>query len=92
MDLGTIFPTAVYVLCFLTSAACAWLLFRSYRANGARMLMWSALSFLFLALNSLAVVFDLLVLPGLDFRLVRHSLLVIALAVLLFGFIWDAED
>ena len=86
------FPAAVYLLCFLTSAACALLLARSYRRTGARLLLWSALCFLLLAANNLAVVLDLLVLPARDLRLVRHLLALGALGVLLFGFIWDRED
>lgn len=86
------FPTAVYLLCFLTSAACAVLLARSYRRTGARLLFWSGLCFLFLAANNLVVIFDLLLIPDIDLRLVRHSLALAALGVLLFGFIWDLEE
>ncbi len=86
------FPTAVYTLCFLTSSACAALLARSYWRTGTRLLLWSALCFLFLAANNLMVIVDLLVLPEMDFRLWRHLLSLAALGVLLFGFIWDRED
>ena len=90
--MSTWFPAAVYLLCFLTSAACALLLARSYRRTGARLLFWSGLCFLFLAANNLVVIFDLLLLPDVDFRLARYLLALAALAVLLFGFIWDLED
>jgi hypothetical protein len=86
------FPAAVYLLCFLTSAACALLLARSYRRTGARLLLWSALCFVFLAANNLVVIFDLLLIRDVDFRLVRHLLSLAALGVLLFGFIWDLEE
>ena len=86
------FPAAVYLLCFLTSAACALLLARSYRRTGARLLLWSALCFVFLAANNLVVIFDLLLIREVDFRLVRHLLSLAALGVLLFGFIWDLEE
>jgi uncharacterized protein DUF5985 len=90
--MATWFPASVYLLCFLTSAACALLLARSYRRTGARLLFWSGLCFLFLAANNLVVIFDLLVLPHADFRLARYLLALAALGVLLFGFIWDLED
>lgn len=90
--MATWFPAAVYLLCFLTSAACALLLARSYRRTGARLLFWSGLCFLFLAANNLLVIFDLLILPENDFRLARHLLALAAVAVLLFGFVWDVED
>lgn len=86
------FPTAVYLLCFLTSSACATLLVRSFRRSGMRMLLWSALCFICLAANNLVVIVDLLLLPQWNFQLLRHLLLVLAVGVLLFGFIWDRED
>ena len=43
------FPALVYTLCFLTSSACALLLARNYRRTGARLLLWSALCFVFRA-------------------------------------------
>ena len=58
----------------------------------ARLLLWSALCFIFLAGNNLVVVLDLLVLPDWDFRILRHMLSLAAIGVLLFGFIWDLED
>ena len=86
------FPATVYLLCFLTSTACALLLLRSYRTGGARLLLWSGLCFLLLAGNNLAVVFDLLVLPNFDFRLLRMLLALAAVSILLFGFVWDLEE
>ena len=90
--MADLFPTAVYLLCFLTSSACALLLARNYRRTGARLLLWSALCFLFLACNNFVVILDLLVLPDLDFRLARLVLAAAAVGVLLFGFIWDLEE
>ena len=89
--MGHYFPAAVYLLCFVTSSACALLLARNYRRTAARLLLWSALCFGLLALNNLVVVIDLLVLPARDFRLARLLLSLGAVGVLLFGFIWDRE-
>jgi hypothetical protein len=85
-------PTVVYSLCFLTSAACALLLVRSYRRTRARLLLWSSLCFLFLAANNLLVIFDMLVLPQVDLRLPRLVLALAGVSVLLFGFIWDQGE
>lgn len=90
--MADLFPAVVYFLCFATSAACAWLLVRNYRATGARLLLWSGLCFLFLAGNNLIVFIDLLVLPALDMRLARLGLALAAVTILLFGFIWDLEQ
>ena len=90
--MASYFPTLVYALCFITSSACALLLARSYRRSGARLLLWSALCFLFLALNNFVVIIDLLIIPASDYRLSRLVLSVAALGVLLFGFIWDLDE
>ena len=89
--MSELFPSAVYLLCFATSAACAVLLARSYRRTGARLLLWSAACFLLLAANNLAMVVDLLLIPDVSFSLLRIVLSLAAVSVLLFGFIWDLE-
>lgn len=90
--MGDIFPAAVYLLCFATSSACAWLLGRSYRRTGARMLMWSGLCFLLLAMNNLFVVLDLLVIRDVSLQIPRLLFSLGAVGVLLLGFIWDIEE
>jgi hypothetical protein len=80
------------VLCFLTSAACAWLLGRSYSRNGARLLLWSGVCFALLAANNLVLVLDLVVWPDLDLRLARLLLALAAVASLIWGFVWDVEE
>ena len=49
--MSPIFPTAVYSLCFLTSAVCALLLGRSYFKTRARVRLASCRSNEFLALK-----------------------------------------
>jgi hypothetical protein len=90
--MADLFPTAVYLLCFLTSSACAWLLARAYRRSRARLLLWSALCFTLLAANNLVVAIDLLVLPEISFSLLRIVLALAAVSVLLFGLAWDVEE
>ena len=88
----TLFPTLVYALCFLTSTLCAYLLGRSYRSSRSRLLLWSSLCFVLLAMANFAVVLDMLVYPTqLDLRSVRLVLSLGAVSVLLFGFIWDED-
>ena len=90
--MAELFPAIVYLLCFLTAGACALLLARTYWRTGTRLLLWSALCFLFLAGNSLVVILDLLVFREVDLSLVRTLFSLAAVCVLLFGFIWDRED
>lgn len=87
------FPAVVYILCFLTSAACAWLLWRSFRGNGARLLLWSGVCFFFLAANNLALVLDLLIFPErVDLRIIRLLLALAAVISLIWGFVWEADE
>ena len=87
-----VFPATVYILCFLTSSACAWLLGRSYFRTRTRLLLWSSICFLLLAGNNLVLVLDVLVFPDMNLRICRLLLSLSAVAVLLFGFIWDLEE
>ena len=84
-------PALIYSLCFLTSSACAFLLARSFARTGMRLLLWSALCFLFLGLNNLAVILDLLIVPGMDFQLMRVGLSLIGISLLLYGLVTEAE-
>jgi hypothetical protein len=91
MSMATIFPALVYTLCFATSTLCAYLLGRSFRRRRSRLLLWSALCFALLAVANFIVVLDMLVYPDVDLRPVRLWLSLAAVAVLLFGFIWDED-
>lgn len=84
-------PATVFVLCLVTSAVCAWLLFRQYRRTPSGLLFWSALCFLALTANNLFVVFDLILFLNIDFLPYRHIASLTALAVLLYGFIWESN-
>jgi hypothetical protein len=84
-------PAAVYVLCLVTSVACAGLLLRAYSQSQARLLLWTALSFVFLAINNLLLVTDLVLLPATDLWTLRQLPTIAALAILLYGFIWESD-
>jgi hypothetical protein len=82
----------VYVLCLLTSATCATLLVRGYVRNKTKFLLWSAACFVLLALNNLIAVVDLVILPvTIDLQIARVSASLAAVAVLLYGFIWETD-
>lgn len=89
--MGTLFPTLVYSLCFGTSGLCAFLLGRSFHKTRTRMLFWSAICFALLAIVNGIVILDMLVFPESDFRSMRLWLTLVAVAVLLFGFIWNED-
>ena len=81
---------AVYLLCSLTAATCMLLLFRGYFRTRTKLLLWSALCFLFLTMSNILVYLDLVVFPEADYALIRALLALIAVMLLLFGMIWEA--
>jgi hypothetical protein len=85
------FELLVYMLCFLTSAACAWLLLASYRRQREPLLLWSALCFCLLALNSLLVFVDIVLLPNISLLPLRLATNLAAISILLYGFVWESE-
>lgn len=82
---------AVFIACVLTSVLCAALLVRGYLATRSRLLLWSSLGFIGLALNNVVLVIDRLIMPSVDLSLVRTLPAFLGVAVLLFGCIWDAD-
>ena len=81
----------IYSLCALTALICTWLLLQAYRRGGYRLLLWSGLCFAGLTLNNLLLVADKLLLPLLDLSVPRAAVALAAMAVLLYGLIWDSE-
>jgi fatty-acid desaturase len=77
-------------LALLTSLACMVLLFRGYAASGVRLLLWSALCFVFLTLNNAFLVADLAIVD-IDLRPYRLVTALLGIAFLLYGFIREAE-
>jgi hypothetical protein len=86
------FPATVYLLCAATSTCCLILLARSYLHTRNRLLLWSALAFVGFAVNNLLVFIDLILLPTtIDLLPLRHATSFAAIAVLLYGFIWETS-
>jgi hypothetical protein len=81
----------VYILCALTSSLCAVLLVRRYRTSGTKLLLWTSLSFIGLALNNGILLVDTILLPNVDFLGIFWRNLVGACAgsLLLLGLIWE---
>ena len=82
---------AVYLLCAVTSSLCAVLLRRAYARTGTRLLLWSGLCFLGLALNNALLVVDLMIVPDTDLSTWRLVPAVLGVALLLYGLIWESE-
>lgn len=84
-------PTIVYTLCVCTCLTCALLLWRAYRKNHLRLLLWSALCFLILGIANLLLFADLIIYPGVSLLSLRSSVTLCALLVLLYGLIFESN-
>ncbi|HEX8407481.1 MAG TPA: DUF5985 family protein [Thermoanaerobaculia bacterium] len=84
------FANAVYILCAVTSVLCAILLLRGYRQSGARLLFWSTLCFVGLALNNIVLLIDVrtATVDLLTWRLVPA---LAGMLLLLYGLIWETR-
>jgi hypothetical protein len=82
---------AVYVLCTVTSVACAWLLLASHRRTRVPLLFWSGLCFTGLALNNAVLFVDKVVAPEIDMSLIRLLPALAGLLLLVFGLVWERE-
>jgi uncharacterized protein DUF5985/IclR-like helix-turn-helix domain-containing protein len=87
---GAMIAAVVYVLCAVTSAICA-LLLRQSRRQRSRLLFWNGLSFVGFALTNAFVFADFVVLPDVDLSVVRAAAGLVAVAILLFGLVWEAD-
>jgi len=80
-----------YVLCGATSILCAVLLARGYVRTRTRLLMWSTLCFVGLAINNILLFVDLVVFPGpeIDLRAIRSGSALISVLLFVIGLIWE---
>ncbi len=86
------FRLVLFSLAAITSLSCTLLLFRGYARSGMRLLLWSALCFVFLTMNNMLLFVDTIVLPTqVDLRPYRLAMALAAIACLLYAFVWEAE-
>lgn len=81
--------TGVYVLCALTSLACAVQLLRVYRAGRVSLLLWTALCFCGLAANNIIMLLDVVL--ELDMTVWRKLPALAGVVLLLHGLISDSR-
>ena len=82
---------AVYVLCAITSVLCAVLLLRSWAQTRTRLLFWSGLCFVGLALNNALLFLDLVIVPDIDLRYFRSGVALLSLLSLIYGLITESK-
>ena len=82
---------AVYILCALVAFCCGLLLLRGYRLGRQKLLLWSGLCFLGLAISNFLIFVDLVLLPDVDLYPLRLGTDCVAMLLLLYGLIWEGE-
>lgn len=80
----------VYALCALTSLLCAVLLFRGYRRNGTRLLLWSSACFFGFFLNNFLLLVDVNV-PMEDLSVWRSLPALAGTLILVYGLVWETR-
>ena len=82
----------VYVLGALTTLTCAILLLKAYARVRRRLLLWSGLCFIGLTLSNTLLCIDLILTPPeLSLYVWRLATAAGAMALLLYGLIWEGE-
>ena len=81
----------VYILCAATSCLCAVMLLRGYAKTGVRLLFWSGLCFVGLAIDNVLLYTDLVLVPSIDISLWRRVPALAAMLLLVFGLVWDSK-
>jgi hypothetical protein len=80
----------IYILCALTSLACAVLLLRAFGRTRVRLLLWSGLCFVGFALNNALLFVDKsLIGSGADLFVLRNVPTLVGIGLLLYGLIWE---
>lgn len=85
------FEAIVYLLCFVSSALCFYLLLTGFQRQRERLLLWSSMCFGLLACNNLLVFVDIILLPNIDLVPLRSLTALGGIGLLLYGFIWEIE-
>ena len=82
---------ALDVLTFLTTLLCAGFLLRAWQNVRKRLLLWSGLCFLGLAVSNALRIADLRIFLAADLYTYRLSASAIAMCLLLWGLVWESQ-
>jgi hypothetical protein len=81
----------IYILSAATCLLCGILLLRTYARRRVRLLLWSGLCFLGLMIENAMMYVDVVVVPDIDLTIWRKAPGLLALALLLFGLVWESK-
>ena len=82
---------AVYILCALTSLACAVLLLRGYARRRTGLLLWSGLCFTGFFVNNTMLFLDKVVITEVDLGILRALSGLIGLMFLVYGLVSESR-
>ena len=82
---------ALDVLTLLTTILCAGLLLRAYQNVRKRLLLWSGLCFVGLAIANILRIADLRIFLQSDLYTYRLGTTAIAMCLLLWGLVWESQ-
>lgn len=82
---------ALDVLTLLTTILCAGFLLRAYRHVRKRLLLWSGLCFIGLAVSNVLRIADLRFFIALDLYTYRLAATAIAMGLLIWGLVWESQ-
>ena len=82
----------IYILCAVTSLACAVLLVRAYLRSKSPLLLWSSVCFVGLFINNVVLVVDVVLTTNeVDLLLVRDLTNTSSVVALVIGLIWSSR-
>ena len=81
----------VYILGTLITFLCFFMLLRAYLRVRLRLLLWSAVCFAGLTIANALVYVDLVIVPERDLYVWRLGVAALAMAVLVFGLVWESD-
>jgi hypothetical protein len=81
----------VYIFVTVVTLLCCFLLFRAYLRVRLRLLLWSAICFAGLTIANGLVFVDLVLVPDVDLYAMRLAVAAAAMAVLVYGLIWESD-
>jgi Family of unknown function (DUF5985) len=82
---------ALYIVTCFTTLLCAILLLRAYARMHGKLLLWSGLCFAGLTLSNVLMMADLIFFPKVDLYTWRTGSAALAMALLVYGLIWESE-
>lgn len=84
--------SSVYLLCFITSVLCLWLLARGYRRSRVKLLMWTSLAFVAIAINNFFLFLDVVVFPdSINLLPIRNIAAVVGIVIMFYGLAWETD-